>query len=299
MNRRNFLHRSSQFTISTLLLPWLGEIVHPISSVNLVFGLATDSHYADREPAGTRFYRQSLAKMDEFVEVMNREKVDFVVHLGDFKDEDPNQREEDTLRYLKALEERYGQFKGPRYHCIGNHDVDSIRKEQFLANIENTGISKTKSYYSFDRQNIHFVVIDANYHKDGRDQFYKEGANWQDPNIPQVELDWLEVDLANTDKSVIIFCHHPLYVYPHEENHYYVNNYRAVQEIMEASGKVRAVFQGHVHHEHYAEVNGIHYITQLGMVDYEGIENNSFAMVELSENGIKIQGFERTSDWEG
>ena len=32
---------------------------------------------------------------------------------------------------------------GPRYHCVGNHDVDSITKQQFLENIENTGIPKT------------------------------------------------------------------------------------------------------------------------------------------------------------
>ena len=29
----------------------------------LRFGIITDSHYADREPAGTRFYRDALPKM--------------------------------------------------------------------------------------------------------------------------------------------------------------------------------------------------------------------------------------------
>jgi alkaline phosphatase len=116
----------------------------------LRFGLVTDSHYADREPNNTRYYRQSLEKMAEFSEVMNEEQVDFVIHMGDFKDEDPQQREADTLRYLKEMEAVYGKFEGARYHCLGNHDVDSITKQQFLAHVENTGIAKYKSYYSFD-----------------------------------------------------------------------------------------------------------------------------------------------------
>ncbi len=294
MNRRTFLYRTATFTIGTTILPWAKASAS--LDINITFGLTTDSHYADREPAGTRYYKQSLAKMEEFVKVMNQEQVDFVVHLGDFKDEDAQKDAEDTLGYLQALEEKYGQFDGPRYHCVGNHDVDSITKQQFLANIENTGIAKESSYYSFDRQGIHFVVLDANYHRDGRDQFYKEGANWQDPNIPQVELDWLEKDLANTDHPVIMFCHHPLYEYLDHGNQYHVNNYKDVQAIMEESGKVRAVFQGHVHNEQFETVNGIHYITQFGMVDHQGLENNSFAIVSLNDKGIAIKGYKRTSD---
>jgi hypothetical protein len=37
-------------------------------------GLMTDLHYADKNPTKTRFYREALAKLDEAVEVMNREK---------------------------------------------------------------------------------------------------------------------------------------------------------------------------------------------------------------------------------
>jgi alkaline phosphatase len=53
---------------------------------------------------------------------------------------------------------------------------------------------------------------------------------------------------------------------------------------------------GHVHNERFETVNGIQYISQFGMVDYEGLENNSFAIVSLTENQMKIDGYKRTTD---
>ena len=60
--------------------------------------------------------------------------------------------------------------------------------------------------------------------------------------------------------------------------------------------KVMAVFQGHVHAEHHELIGGIHYLTQLAMVDHEGLENNSFSIVEIQEGQIRIDGFKRVSD---
>lgn len=294
-SRRQFLKKSSLVALSTFL-PLSLYACQPERFAKIRFGITTDSHYADREHSGTRYYRDSIDKMNEFVTVMNREKVDFVAHLGDFKDEDPNQEEQDTLRYLETLENAYGKFNGPRYHCVGNHDVDSITKSQFLSHIENTGIDKSNSYYSFDKNGFHFIVLDANYHTDGRDQFYKEGADWQDPNIPEAEYNWLIQDLEKNSLPTIVFCHHPLYEFNKEGAKFHVNDYQRFQQLFEASGKVLAVFHGHVHAEEHAQINGIHYVTQLGMVDYQGLENNSFAIVEIDDKSIHIKGYKRVMD---
>ena len=40
----------------------------------LRFGLMTDMHYADRERSGTRYYRDSMAKIEEAVEEFRRAK---------------------------------------------------------------------------------------------------------------------------------------------------------------------------------------------------------------------------------
>lgn len=274
---------------------WLSSFSSDFAKQNIRIGLVTDSHYAEADPKGTRFYRESLEKMEEFISEMNREKVDFIIHLGDFKDQDEQQREEDTLRFLKDLEQVYAGFQGPRYHCLGNHDVDSIRKKQFLQNIDNTGIAKGKSYYSFDHKGVHFVVLDANYHKDGRDHFYKEGANWQDANIPEVEMEWLKQDLSETTLPAIVFCHHPLFEYWHGESQMHVRNYGEVQKIMQASGKVMAAFHGHVHEEKFTALEGIHYITQYAMVDGSGAENSSFSIIEISGEEIQVLGYKRAT----
>ncbi|UCS94596.1 metallophosphoesterase [Echinicola marina] len=291
IDRRKFLKLSSAFTGGMFL-----------SSFNLIgkgktirVGLVTDSHYADAEAKGTRYYRESLDKMREFVEVMNDEKVDFVMHLGDFKDQDVNQREEDTLKFLQDIESVYAQFKGPRYHCLGNHDVDSIRKEQFLSNTENTGIAKDKSYYSFDQKGMHFIVLDANYHEDGRDHFYKDGVDWTNTNIPETELEWLKADLESNSLPTVVFCHHPLFEYFHGKSQMHVNNYERVKAILEESGKVMAVFQGHVHEERFECQKGIHYVTQLAMVDGSGLKNSSFSILEIDKKGINLLGFKKAS----
>ncbi|WP_215225517.1 metallophosphoesterase family protein [Echinicola shivajiensis] len=292
IDRRKFLKLSGAFTGSLLL----SSFNLSANGKTIRIGLVTDTHYADADARGTRYYRESLDKMREFVGVMNDEKVDFVMHLGDFKDQDDQQLEEDTLKYLRDIESVYARFKGPRYHCLGNHDVDSIRKEQFLSNIENTGITKDRSYYSFDQKGMHFIVLDANYHEDGRNHFYKEGADWTNTNIPEFELEWLKADLERNSKPTIVFCHHPLFEYFHGQSQMHVNNYKQVKAILEDSGKVMAVFQGHVHEERFDHQGGIHFATQMAMVDGSGAENSSFSILEIDRKGIQLLGYKRASD---
>lgn len=290
-SRRDFIKKATILSIAT---PLGVRASNPVQK-KVRFGLATDSHYADRDPAGTRYYRQSTDKLKEFTEVMNKEKVDFVIHLGDFKDEDSGRKELDTLHYLNEIEEVFSQFEGKTFHCVGNHDVDSITKKQFLENITNSGISKEKSYYSFDVNGIHFVVLDANFDAEGNDHFFKEGGDWQDTNITTPQLNWLKEDLKTTPFPTVVFCHHPLFKYPSKKYKYHINNYEEVQRILEDSGKVLGVFQGHVHDEKFVEQKGIHYITQFGMVDYSGLENNCFSLVEIDEKEIRIHGYKRST----
>ncbi|MEA3225387.1 MAG: metallophosphoesterase, partial [Planctomycetota bacterium] len=170
------------------------------------FGIVTDCHYADAEAAGTRFYRESLDKLGECVELMNAEKVDFLIELGDFKDQGKPPVEQETLSYLDAVEKVFRQFNGPTYHVLGNHDLDSISKEQFLIRVENTNIDPGRSYYSFDVNHLHCVVLDANYKSDGAD--YDHGNfDWTDANIPPEEMDWLKHNLAATRGPIIVFTH--------------------------------------------------------------------------------------------
>ncbi|NOR67514.1 MAG: hypothetical protein GQ528_09170, partial [Woeseiaceae bacterium] len=204
------------------------------------FGIVTDCHYADAEAAGTRFYRRSQDKLAECVELMNAEKVDFLIELGDFKDQDRPPVEQKTLSYLETIEEGFQKFRGPTYHVLGNHDLDSISKTQFLSRVENTNISARRGYYSFDVNRLHCVVLDANHRTDGADYDYGN-FDWTDANVPTAELAWLVQDLAAADSPVIVFTHQLL----DGTGSVYVKNAAQVRQILQASGKVLAVFQGH------------------------------------------------------
>ncbi|MCE7996075.1 MAG: hypothetical protein HEP71_29115 [Roseivirga sp.] len=290
INRRVFLKTSG----AALALAALPSCVRQ-GSGKVRFGLVSDSHYADREESGIRFYRESAEKMKACVDVMNQEKVDFMIHLGDFKDQDPEPDEQRTMQYLRDFEAIYAEFKGPRYHVLGNHDMDSLSKSQFQSMIENTGIDEPETFYSFDKGDYHFVVLDACFNPDGS-PYDHDNFQWFDANVPQEQLDWLDKDLKATEKPTIVFVHQMLEDIENGKHH--IKNFAKVRAILEESGKVSAVFQGHKHEERHKLINDIHYYTILGMVDYSGPENNSFAIVTLEEESITLEGYFRVSDFE-
>lgn len=262
----------------------------------LRFGMLTDVHYADREAAGTRFYRQSLSKMKEAIDKMNQEKLDFVIELGDFKDQDEKPDESRTLTYLTDIESAFRTFDGPTYHVLGNHDMDGISKQQFLERIENTGISKTESYYSFNRKGIHFVVLDGNFTKDGK-AYDRGNFSWDEAIIPEEEIAWLKNDLARNKLPVIVFIHQMLD--DSKSSKHAVQNANKVRETLEQSGKVLCVFEGHVHSEIYNRIKGIHYYSLNSMIDGDGPENNAYVIVSVYKNGsLFVDGFRRGSDYE-
>jgi hypothetical protein len=214
--------------------------------------------------------------MAECVELMNKQEVNFLIELGDFKDQDEPPLEANTMTYLQAAEAVLQRFTGSTYHVLGNHDMDSISKAQFLANVENTGIAPDASYYGFDVNGLHFVVLDANFSSDGT--AYDHGNfSWTDAIVPQAELDWLRQDLASANGPVIVFVHQLL----DSTGSYYVGNAAAVRQILEASGKVLAVFQGHHHSGTYSQIRGIHYYTLKAVVEGSGPQNNAYAIVEV------------------
>lgn len=258
------------------------------------FGIVADSHYAYADAVGTRFYRESFDKLAECVRFMNIERVDFLIELGDFKDQDTPPVEQKTIEYLQKIEQVFQQFNGPIYHVIGNHDMDSISKQQFLTNVENTGINAGSKYYSFDFKGLHFIVLDANYRADGVE--YDHGNfDWKDANIPQHELDWLRQDLAATSNPVIIFVHQLL----DGVGSVFIKNAADVRQVLEESGQVLAVFHGHHHEGRYCSINGIHYYTLKGMIEGQGQDNNAYAIVEVRHDlNIVVTGYRKAASRE-
>ena len=192
ISRRKFLGISGTIAAGLFISP---DLMASSSEKPMIrFGLLSDIHYADREPAGIRFYRQSVPKMKECIDRMNQENLDFVIELGDFKDQDAIPNETNTLKYLSDIESAFQKFDDPTYHVLGNHDMDGISKTQFLERVENSNIPKTESYYSFNLNHLHLVVLDGNFTKDGKD--YDHGNFvWDDAKITEDQTKWLKEDL--------------------------------------------------------------------------------------------------------
>ena len=263
--------------------PWAG------GTKGIRFGVVTDLHYADAPNAGSRHYRESLAKLGECVERMKGENVDFLIELGDFKDQDRPPVEERTLDYLRDIEAVFARFDGRRYHVLGNHDVDSISKEQFCRNVKNSGIPSDRTFYSFDRRGVHFVVLDANFASDGTP--YDSGDfDWTDANVSPAELEWLRADLAKSKRPTIVFTHQLL----DGEGAVYVENAADVRAVLEQSGRVLGVFQGHHHAGDLNRIEGIPYYTLKALVEGSGEENNSYAIVEVdTDYNLTITGYRK------
>jgi metallophosphoesterase superfamily enzyme len=251
------------------------------------FGLVTDSHYADADPVGARFYRESLAKMREAVTILRGEKVSFLGILGDIKDMAPKEPEARTLAHLAAIEAEIQRFGGPTYHVLGNHDMDNLSKPQVLAGITNTGIPRDRSYYAFGHQGLRFIVLDACYL--GNDQPYDHGNfDYRNTWVPADELAWLDRELTASVDPVIVLAHQRL----DAEGPLHVNNSADVRAVLERSKKVLAVFMGHDHPGAYNQVNGIHYYTQKAIVEGSGEAQNAYTIVTVDPvMNITVTGY--------
>ncbi len=253
---------------------------------SITIGMFADAHYADRDVRGSRYYRESLAKVEKCIGDFNSTELDFVVELGDFVDKGESLAAE--LSYLERIEREYAKFKGDRHYVLGNHDVATFSKTQFVDNC-----AARKNYYSFDKGDFHFIILDACYNEDESD--YNAGNfHWTESYIPSVERKWLEADLEATEKNTVLFVHQRL---DDENDSHGVKNAQKVRKILEQSGKVLAVFQGHDHRGAYSDVNKIHYCTLPALVDGTGLENNAYAIVQIQSDGsIEIDGFGKLKD---
>ena len=130
-------------------------------SYTVRIGMVTDLHYADKPPAGSRHYRETLRKFEEAAKQFASDGVDFVVELGDFIDAADSLETEKA--YLTTMTKPFAATPGQHHYVLGNHCVYALAKGEFLEIV-----GQPKSYYSFDVGGYHFVVLDACFRSDGQ-----------------------------------------------------------------------------------------------------------------------------------
>ena len=214
----------------------------------LKFAIASDFHAAD-VPDG----KERLAA---FIETANQEKVDFIIELGDFCRLDSASQ---------VFRDEWNSFAGDKYHVIGNHDMDRYTPEEYT-----TGMQMPGRYYSFDKGDFHFIVLDGNNLFDGKEYTHYSKANYYvNPQmrafVDSEQMAWLKKDLESTDKRCVLFSHQSIELF--------MNNGADVRRILEDENKragfkkVVLAFSGHNHSNYTKVINGITYM-QINSASY-------------------------------
>ena len=257
------------------------------------FGLIADVQYCDCDPAGNRYYRSSLTKLEEAVISFRIDSPAFIINLGDIIEKD--------FASYKAVFNILDTAGFKIYHTTGNHDYSvEPRLKKRIPPLQ----SNKEGYYSFNYDNYRFIILNGNelstyatnnksVIKEANDYILKlknegeiNGLDWNG-GMSSKQLLWLVNQLnaaSKNNEKVFIMCHFP--VYPVNEHN--LLNYSDVLTILEGNNNIIAWFSGHNHAGNYGNFNKIHFITMRGMVDTENA--NSFALIEVYKNKIWIKG---------
>lgn len=214
----------------------------------LTFLIASDFHAPD-VPDGKE-------RLTSFIKAANNEKADFIIELGDFC-----RLDSDSQPYRDT----WNDFEGDKYHVIGNHDMDKYTPEEYVE-----GMGMPGRYYSFDKGNFHFIVLDGNNLYDGKEYRHYAKANYyvdakMRAFVDPEQMEWLKDDLKSTDKRCILFSHQSIELF--------INNGEKVREILENENKragykkVVLAFSGHNHSNYTKVINGITYM-QINSASY-------------------------------
>lgn len=251
------------------------------------FALISDEHFGP-----TAYFEGKLRKLTgeagklcrSFVQRMNDEvHPDLVINLGDVIEDESRARDL----------EHYGQFidilsdlKCPTIHVAGNHDQINLSDDDLRKLWGHEG----KLFHSRDLGGVHFTVL--------RTIEVPDRAI----HLPPEQIEWLRADLAGTDLPSIVLMHHPASDMRLDGNRWFaerpyvcrVAERREFQRVISAAANVVAVFNGHVHWNHFDVISGVPYITLQSLVenlddDAPGRAAAAHAVVDLDDKRMVVR----------
>ena len=225
-------------------------------------------------------YSENVLK--ESVDKILDEKPAFVIQLGDLITD--NNHDIDEKNYLHGID-MFKRFACPVYHVIGNHEMINLSVQDVLELNGSKGL-----FYSFDCENYHFIVLFS---------LFENKAGSHSITIDKEQLKWLAEDINLTPKKCIIFLHPSLADQSLEGNFWFeskperclVKNRQDVRKILANSGKILAVFNGHLHWNRMDIHDNIPYFTLSCPVENftgEGVPGGSYAIIDLNDKEIIV-----------
>ena len=257
---------------AALVAPYAGFEARAQGAEVVRFGAIADPQYAPVVPRRTRYYGNSLWKLDAAIAELNKADLQFCVTLGDIID-----RHWESYSHILPI---YDRLRHDHFFVLGNHDYE-VGADYLGAVHRTTGLRKP--YYDFTGAGHRFVVVDGNdvslfanapgsdRHRLARetlDRLTRDGAinakAWNG-GMSAEQTAFLKATLDDARarrQRVVLFGHYP--VYPANE---------------------------HNHAGNYGEAGGMHFVNLKGMV--ETPDTTAFSIVELHGDRLDLQGFGR------
>ena len=229
-------------------------------------------------------------RIKELIDKAQKEKVDFIVSLGDLCF---------PIEENRHVLEKFKTAGIPIYHTIGNHDTQVCSIEEMLLFLSNDN-----SYYSFEYGEYKCIILDSCFWQNQSGQHHftnkrREPAIY--PVIPCDEVLWLKKELSD-NKKYIIFSHQSLV------NEFGNRGIRNRQEILDlyVGKNIILCMNGHDHGDDLKIINNIPFYTVNASSGYcwwggnpSGSEvkdlpykNALHVVIELDETEIRIKGIE-------
>ena len=230
-------------------------------------GLLTDPHYSSAElTCGRRYNSRSLEKIKKAFAHFAAENCEMVIMLGDETDREPtHEQEADNLCKIAEVIE----YHGIETICLmGNHDAAVLETEHFY-----DCVGQQHRPRLITRGGVNLLFLDACYLHTGEHYSPRIFCDWTDTFNPHTEQ--LRETLAALTGNTYVFMHQN--IDPNVRADHRLSNDEEIRRILEESGKVRAVYQGHYHPGCRSEHHGICYITLPAMCENE----DAFETAEL------------------
>jgi hypothetical protein len=230
------------------------------------FGVTTDQHYDSAETYVGR--NHALERLDNFVTRMVAYVPDAILEGGD-KVGAVTTDAATRIGFMNNVTAKHNGAAStigcPNYLWgWGNHDFENgVTLANLVSNYSSLpGLVSGTLYGTWEDDNYCYISLDSEYVPGGQTHITSnQGYGYVNTD----QLTWLTNTLAAATKPCIVFCHQLLCEADTErifltKETYHVQNRTAVRTILENSGKVLFVLQGHTHITSHEVINGIPYL---------------------------------------
>ncbi len=256
--------------------------------MDFTFALVTDIHLGPEAHFGGKLRKLSGRApelLQRFVERMNHEvRPGLVINLGDdIEDED---HDKDLRRYVQCLG-ILGNLQADVRHVAGNHDTIHLTSNEILMA---WGGRASALSYTFEQGGLKFIVLHTQERKD------------KDVRLGAEQLAWFEAELTSAALPVMVLMHHAAADQDLRGNRWFeghaniclVEERKELRRLIEASGKVLAVFNGHLHWNHLDIHGGVPYVTLQSLIenldaDAPGRPAEAHAVVRVQRSRVVVE----------